>query len=57
MIDNGKVKEAPFYVQCNKCGSLNVEVTAYDRCDLELKCKSCGQVLNVGHYNACEYER
>lgn len=57
MIDNSKVEEAPFYVQCNKCGSLNVEVAAYDRCNLELKCKSCDQVLNVGHYNACEYER
>lgn len=56
MNDDREFEQAPFYIKCNRCGSLNVDVTAYDLANLEFKCKACGQVLNIGHYNACLYE-
>lgn len=46
----------PFAITCRKCGSNNVEVTAWDRGDLEIKCRGCGRTLNCGTYYTKEHD-
>lgn len=45
----------PFDVVCNNCGSHNVQVTAFEHYDLEIKCRSCGSYLSYGSYNPMKY--
>lgn len=48
-----EVKEAPFDIVCNNCGSHNVTVIAFD--DLEIECENCGSCLIDGKYNPTTY--
>ena len=50
-------KEAPFEVICTNCGSHDVNVTAFEHWDLEIKCNRCGSYLLYGSYNETTYER
>lgn len=51
-----EVKEVPFDVVCNNCGSHNVTITAFEHWDLEIKCEKCGSYLTYGRYNPIKYE-
>ena len=51
-----EVKEVPFDVVCNNCGSHNVTITAFEHLDLEIKCEKCGYYLTYGRYNTIKYE-
>lgn len=42
----------PFTVICNRCGSHNVLVTAFEHWDLEIKCKNCGAIEDCGAYTS-----
>lgn len=53
---NEKKKDVPFLVECTNCGSHNVEVTAFEYWDLEIKCNKCGSYLSVGRYNETRYK-
>ena len=46
----------PFAITCRKCCSNNVEVTAWERGDLEIKCRECGCTLNCGTYYTQDYD-
>lgn len=48
-------REVPFDVICTNCGSHDVNVTAFEHWDLEIKCNSCGSYLTYGRYNPTEY--
>ena len=52
---DGKTKH-PFAITCRKCGSNAVMVKAFDCCDVELKCKSCGNTLSCGSYHTDCYD-
>ena len=60
MYYKGKNKEevrvVPFDVTCTNCGSHNVDVTALEYLDLQIKCRSCGSRLEYGSYNPTKYE-
>ena len=45
----------PFDVICNNYGSRNVQVTAFEHYDLEIKCNRCGSYLSYGSYNPSSY--
>ena len=47
------VKEVPFDIVCNNCGSHNVTAWAYE--DLEIECENCGSYLIDGKYNPTDY--
>lgn len=49
-------REVPFEVICTNCGSHDVNVTAFEHWDLEIKCRSCGSRLEYGSYNPTKYE-
>ena len=55
----GKTKKeckAPFEIKCSNCGSHNVTVTAFEYRDLEIRCRSCGNVIDdIGTYNEMNY--
>ena len=53
--DKTEVREVPFQVICTNCGSHNVDVTAFEHYDLEMKCNSCGSYLEYGRYNETTY--
>ena len=49
------IKEVPFDIICNNCGSHNVTITAFDYWELQIKCETCGSRLEYGSYNPTEY--
>ena len=51
-----EIKDVPFDVVCNNCGSHNVTITAFEHLDLEIKCEKCGSYLTYGRYNTIKYE-
>lgn len=51
-----EAREVPFEVICTNCGSHNVDVTAFEHWDLEIKCRNCGSRLEYGSYNPTKYE-
>lgn len=51
-----KNNNIPFTIQCTNCGSHNVDVTAFEYWDLEIRCIKCGSWLSVGKYNETKYE-
>ena len=50
-----EIKEVPFDVICTNCGSHNVDITAFEHFDLEIKCRRCGSYLDYGRYNPTTY--
>ena len=51
-----EVKEVPFDVVCNNCGSHNVTITAFEHWDLGIKWEKCGSYLSYGRYNTTTYK-
>lgn len=51
-----EVKNVPFEIMCTNCGSHNVDVTALEYMDLQIKCRSCGSRFEYGSYNETKYE-
>ena len=43
-------KRHPFTIRCNRCGSGKIRVVPFDHMDLEIKCKTCGAVIDCGVY-------
>lgn len=41
----------PFTIRCNRCGSGKIRVVPFDHMDLEIKCKTCGAVVDCGVYD------
>jgi transcription elongation factor Elf1 len=44
----------PFAITCRKCGSNRVSVIAFEYRDLEIRCKTCGAIVDCGIYDTEE---
>lgn len=47
-------RKHPFAITCRKCGSNRVSVIAFEYQDLEIRCKSCGAIVDCGVYDTEE---
>ncbi len=47
-------RKHPFEITCRKCGSKRVKVLAFDYQELEIRCKSCGVIVDCGIYDTEE---
>lgn len=47
-------RKHPFAITCRKCGSNRVTAIAFEYRDLEIRCKSCGAIVDCGVYDTEE---
>lgn len=47
-------RKHPFAITCRKCGSNHVRAIAFDYHSLEIRCMSCGAVVDCGYYDTRE---